>query len=219
LSNCKSEFALLQSFRILGHHELVYAVLDVAIHEGREVIDGVVDMSDYAVVDLILGVEKQGGDGSLLHYNAPYKTFPSALQEKLKTYCHSGGNLFVSGAFIASDMQGCDEDRQFIRNLLRFDYGGTVSNIADDVVAGSGLRLAVGREVNSGCYAVSRPDILVPLDEAFVPFVFDGCKESAGIAYDAGAYRVLSTSFPFEAVKNSVHRAELMGAVMRFLLK
>ena len=183
------------------------------------VIDGVVDMSDYAVVDLILGVEKQGGDGSLLHYNAPYKTFPSALQEKLKTYCHSGGNLFVSGAFIASDMQGCDEDRQFIRDLLRFDYGGTVSNIADDVVAGSGLRLAVGREVNSGCYAVSRPDILVPLDEAFVPFVFDGCKESAGVAYAGNGYRVLSTSFPFEAVKNSVHRAELMGAVMRFLLK
>jgi hypothetical protein len=137
----------------------------------------------------------------------------------LTAYCHGGGKLFVSGAFIASDMQGCDADKRFIRELLRFDYGGAVPSLADDVVAGSGLRLNVGRTVNAECYAVSCPDILVPVDEAFVPFVFDGCKESAAVAYSGGGYRVLSTSFPFEAVKNSVHRAELMGAVMRFLLK
>ena len=183
------------------------------------VIDGIVNMQDYAVVDLILGVEKQGGNGSLLHYNAPYKTFPAPLQEKLTAYCHSGGNLFVSGAFIASDMQGGDADKRFIRELLRFDYGGSVTDLADDAIAGSGLHLNVCRSVNVECYAVSRPDILVPVDEAFVPFVFDGCKESAAVAYSGGGYRVLSTSFPFEAVKNSVHRAELMGAVMRFLLR
>ena len=183
------------------------------------VIDGVVDMCDYAVVDLILGVEKQGGRGSLLHYNAPYKTFPLPLQEKLTAYCHAGGRLFVSGAFIASDMQGSDADRQFIRDLLHFDYGGTVADVADDVVAGSGLRLTVGRGVGSECYAVSRPDVLIPLDEAFVSFVFDGCKESAGVAYSGNGYRVLSTSFPFESVQNGLQRAKLMGAVMRFLLK
>lgn len=183
------------------------------------VIDGVVDMSDYAVVDLILGVEKQGGDGSLLHYNAPYKTFPLALQEKLTAYCHGGGKLFVSGAFIASDMQGSDTDKRFIRNLLHFDYGGTVSALSDDVIAGSGLRFTIGRDVNSECYAVSSPDILVPLDEAFVSFVFEGCKESAAVAYSGNGYRVLSTSFPFESVQNSIRRAELMGAVMRFLMK
>ena len=183
------------------------------------VIDGIVDLSSYAVVDLILGAEKQGGDGSLLHYNAPYKTFPVALQEKLAAYCHAGGRLFVSGAFIASDMQGSEADKQFIRDLLHFDYGGSVTDVADDVVAGSGLRLTVDRGVNERCYAVSRPDILIPINEAFVSFVFDGCKESAGVAYSGDTYRVLSTSFPFEAVQNSTQRAKLMGAVMRFLLK
>ena len=183
------------------------------------VMDGVVDLSEYKVVDLVLGVEKQGGDGSLLHYNAPYKTFPVALQEKLTAYCHGGGNLFVSGAFIASDMQGCDADRRFIRDLLHFDYGGTVTNLAESAVTGSGLRLTIPRKVNEECYAVSRPDILVPLDKAFVSFVFDGCKESAGVAYVGNGYRVLSTSFPFEAVQNSALRTKLMGAVMRFLMK
>ena len=183
------------------------------------VIDGVVDLAEYSVVDLILGVEKQGGNGSLLHYNAPYKTFPTALQEKLTAYCHGGGNLFVSGAFIASDMQDSEADKAFVRNLLHFEYGGTITDLSENTVAGSGLRLTIDRGVNEECYAVSRPDILVPLDEAFVPFVFDGCKESAGVAYSGKGYRVLSTSFPFEAVQNAVQRAKLMGAVMRFLMK
>ena len=183
------------------------------------VIDGIVNLSDYRVVDLILGVEKQGADGSLLHYNAPYKTFPAALQEKLAAYCHCGGNLFVSGAFIASDMQGCDADRQFIRELLHFDYGGSVTELSDNLISGSGLNLSICRSVNPDCYAVSRPDILKPLDEAFVSFIFDGCKESAGVAYAGKGYRTLSISFPFESVQNSTQRAKLMGAVMRFLLK
>ena len=182
-------------------------------------MEGVVDLSGFRVVDLILGVEKQGGSGSLLHYNAPYKTFPAVLQEKLAAYCHSGGNLFVSGAFIASDMQGGDADKRFIRELLHLDYGGTVSNLAEGTVVGSGLNLSIARKANEECYAVSRPDILVPLDNAFVSFVFDGCRESAGVAYAGDGYRVLSTSFPFEAVQSSALRAKLMGAVMRFLLK
>ena len=183
------------------------------------VIAGVVNLAEYPVVDLILGVEKQGGSGSLLHYNAPYKAFPVGLQEKLTAFCRGGGSLFVSGAFIASDMQGSVTDRDFIHTLLHFDYGGSVTDLADNVITGSGLRLTVPRGVNEECYAVSRPDILAPLDEAFVSFVFADCKESAGVAYSGEGYRTLSISFPFEAVQGSVQRAKLMGAVMRFLLK
>ncbi|MBQ5895337.1 MAG: xanthan lyase [Bacteroidaceae bacterium] len=183
------------------------------------VIDGEVNMSDYAVVDLILGAEKQGGDGSFLHYNRPYKTFPATLQEKLTAYCQGGGKLFVSGAFIAGDMQGSDSDKNFIRDVLHYDYGGTISDVSDDVISGSGLRFSISREVNEACYAVSRPDVLVPVNGAFVSFVFAGSKESAAVAYSGEDYRVLSASFPFEAVLSPMQRAKLMGAVMRFLLK
>ena len=41
------QFGLLQSFCIFRHDEVVNAVLDVAVHEGCQVVDGVVD----AVVD------------------------------------------------------------------------------------------------------------------------------------------------------------------------
>jgi hypothetical protein len=64
---------------------------------------------------------------------------------------------------------------------------------------------------------VTRPDILAPVGNAFIAFVFDKSRESAGVAF-ADNYRVLATSFPFETIFNEGLRAELMGAVMRFLL-
>ena len=183
------------------------------------VMSGAVKLGDYKAVDLILGVEKQGEQGSYLGYNRPYKTFPKELQDKLRAYCSSGGNLFVSGAFVASDMTKTNADRAFVRDVLRCDYGGSVDELSETGIVGNVSRVfRIPRAVNEECYAVSRPDILVPLDDAFVSFVFEGCRESAGVAY-AGDYRVLSTSFPFEAVRGVEARNELMGAVMRFLLK
>ena len=183
------------------------------------VMSGAVDLKDYKVVDLILGVEKQGGQGSYLGYNRPYKTFPKELQQKIRSFCNGGGNLFVSGAFLASDMTKTDHDRLFLHDVLRCDYGGTIEDLSENGISGNGGSLfRIPRKVNEECYTVSRPDILVPLDDAFVSFVFDKCRESAGVAY-AGKYRVLSTSFPFEAVIGEGERTELMGAIMRFLLR
>ena len=181
------------------------------------VMCGDVKLTDYKVVDLILGVEKQGGDGSLLHYNQPYKTFPKKLRDKVAAYCRGGGNLFVSGAFIASDMRDGD-DKRFIREVLHYDYGGSVTDLSETLISGSGLRLSIGRKLNEQCYAVASPDILVPLNDAFVSFVFDDSKQSAGVAYDGDTYRTLSTSFPFEAVRDEKLRDKLMGAIMRFLM-
>lgn len=183
------------------------------------VMSGDVDLAGYKVVDLIVGAEKQGASGSFLNgYNRPYKSFPEQLQSRIKDYCAAGGNLFVSGAFIASDMVKNTKDRAFIRDVLRFDYGGTVSDINENNISGSGLEIVFRRQVNEVCYAVARPDILVPLDDAFVSFVFSGNRESAGVAY-AGNYKVISTSFPFETVEDETVRNKLMGAVMRFLMR
>lgn len=180
-------------------------------------MDGCLSLDGYSAVDLILGVEKQGGKGGLLGYGRAYKSFPKELQEALADYCSKGGRLFVSGAHIASDMIKNDDDRSFIRNVLKVDFGGTVSDVNENIVFGSNMRMQIGRTVNEECYAVPRPDILAPVDNAFISFIFDDSKESAGVAY-AGAYRVLSASFPFETICSEEQRVQLMGSIMRFLL-
>lgn len=77
--------------------------------------------------------------------------------------------------------------------------------------------MAVNRGVSEHCYAVARPDILAPVGNSFVAFVYDKSRESAGVAY-VDNYRVLATGFPFETILDDNIRAELMGAVMCFLL-
>ena len=180
------------------------------------VMSGQVDMGGYDAVDLILGVEKQGGHGVGVGYYGYYKTFPQELQRKIREYCKGGGRLFVSGAHIASDMYLDKHDKAFIREVLRLDYGGSVFDTSEDVLYGSGLELPVRRTANECCYAVPCPDVLVPIDDAFVSFIYKGNRKSAGVAY-SGDYRVLSTAFPFETIADESKREKLMGAVLRFL--
>ena len=180
-------------------------------------INGCISPNGYSAIDLILGVEKQGGKGSLLGYNRAYKSFPKELQALIADYCNNGGRLFISGAHIASDMAKNDSDRNFIRNVLKVDFGGTVNDVSENVIFGSNMRMQIERTVNGRCYAVPSPDILVPVDKAFISFVYNDCKESAGVAY-AGKYRTICTSFPFETIDSEEQRIQLMGSIMRFLL-
>ena len=177
-----------------------------------------VNMCDYDAVDLILGVEKQGGRGVGLGCIGEYKAFPEKLQDEIRGFCSNGGKLFVSGAYIASDMYINDAGRNFIREVLRLDYGGAVFDKSENLISGAGMDLPVYREVNDECYAVPNSDVLVPVDDAFVSFIYKGNKKSAAVAY-SGDYRVLSAAFPFEAVSDESKREKLMGAIMRFLLE
>ena len=85
-------------------------------------------------------------------------------------------------------------------------------------MCGAGLELPLHRKANEICYAVASPDVLVPINDAFVSFIYNGNKKSAGVAY-SGNYRVLSTAFPFETIVDEQKREKLMGAVLRFLLE
>ena len=184
---------------------------------GEAMMNGTIRPEKYDAVDLIIGAEKQGGKDVAMGSGRAYKSFPAELQKALREYCERGGRLFVSGAYMASDMSHNDQDRSFIRNVLKFDYAGCVADTTENRIFGSNLTFDVSRTANEQCYAVARPDILAPVGNAFIAFVFDKSRESAGIAF-ADNYRVLATSFPFETIFNEGLRAELMGAVMRFLL-
>ena len=181
------------------------------------VMCGTVALSAYDAADIIIGAEKQGGKGCGLGYNRPYKSFPQELQRKITEYCEAGGRIFVSGAYMASDMAGDASDRAFVNNVLKFDFGGCMADMSEDKIFGSNLTIGINRGMGSRCYAVARPDILAPVGNSFVAFVYDQSRESAGIAF-ADSYRVLAAGFPFETILDENIRTELMGAIMRFLL-
>ncbi|HQJ45079.1 MAG TPA: T9SS type A sorting domain-containing protein [Ignavibacteriaceae bacterium] len=77
------------------------------------VIEGIVSLNNYFIVDFILGEESTADE-----------TFSDAEQELVKSYLKNGGRLFVSGAEIAWDLdnKGSSSDKYFINNYLKSKY-------------------------------------------------------------------------------------------------
>lgn len=187
---------------------------------------GHVNVNDYRVIDLILGKQKQRRIGNLK--NTPdFKTFPVALQQILRTYSEGGGNLLVSGAYLASDLyeSGHPSDTLFLHEVLKiglqegeFQPWGKVSMHSDDFRY---LNLKDSFNYHSApnkeSYHLERPDFLKPINnQSFVIGRFGSSRNAAGVAY-SGSYKTCSLSIPFETIKEEEVRNKLMRSILTFL--
>lgn len=178
---------------------------------GSALTSGHVSTAHYNIVDLILGLQKDDGESSLLKY----KTYTPAMQKALESYLNGGGRLFVSGSYIASDNAG-QSDSHFTRHVLHYGHTGHVAHDSDSVVTGATMNLTITRTISPGRYAVQQPDRIAPTTDAYTAFVYaDG--SSAGIAYDGHDYKVLALGFPFESIVTEQKRNEMMDAVLQLL--
>ena len=191
-----------------------------AIEEGRVGLDG------YGAIDLILGKQRavllgSGKSGYEFH------TFPKALQQALRNYSTSGGGIFVSGSYIATDpwhgAESDDSDRAFTREVLHYEYGGSASTRRGEVRAvPSWAKLNGGyifnQEVCEQSYTVDSPDVLRPTKSAFPVLRYAENNRIAGVAW-TGDYRTLSLGFPFETILNPAERDRLMHSVMEFMFR
>ena len=170
------------------------------------------DWKAYRAVDLILGLERDAR-----HNLKKYKTFDADLRGKIESYTQQGGNMLVSGAYLAADLQTAEE-QDFARRVLKFENGGEVRDDLGDIT-GLKLRISVCRDFNPYIYALQCSDSLVPTGErTFSAFAYPSGL-SAGVAYKGGDYRVVAMGFPFESIADAAVRADAMNAMLRFLLK
>lgn len=172
---------------------------------------GMVDLNAYKCTDLILGLEKYSNT-----HLAYYKTFTPELRKRLESYALNGGRLFVSGAYIGSDMMAEDE-AEFLRNVLHLTYTGTYRN--EDILNISGMNttMEIFNKPNERHYYVSDTDILAPSGNAFSALTYpDGT--SACVAYKDDAKAALTLAFPFECIKEEGKQAYIMNGVLHFLL-
>lgn len=184
----------------------------------REAVEnGIIDLGEYAMVDLILGLEKN--DGWSLK---PYKTFTPRMQTVLSQYMNQGGRILVSGAFVASDMQS-PEEVLFTSNILKYrlDTRLNPTTISTSVLSGCGINFSIPRTLNEESYAVQTSDCIYPVDQefGFPAFAYTENNRCAGIAYQKGGYRVMALSFPFESITTEKDRRHIMSGILNFLLK
>lgn len=183
---------------------------------------------NYSVVDLILGKQKEIIVGRGV-YGSRYKTFPQALQSKIASHCRAGGDIFISGAYVATDLwdniRATESDREFASDILGYKWRvgqASVTGEAYEVQSrftefGSGS-YEFSNELNSDCYAVESPDSFYPADDSKGATIMRYGENNliAGTAFDNSDYRTVVIGFPFETIIGEQARLELMKQVLRF---
>lgn len=185
-----------------------------------------IPMNDYAFVDLILGKEKQTKMGREGITPLKFKTFSAEMQKAIRSYCESGGNIFISGAYVGSDLwdnpKANKEDKTFATDILKYKWRvgqaaltGKIKSVASPFNMIKG-KYNYYNTLNSKSYVVESPDALEPSSkEAYTIFRYTENNLSAGIAH-AGNYKTCILGFPFEAVRTTNEREKLMKSILSF---
>ena len=192
----------------------------------KSVIHDEINMKNYRYVDVILGKQKQTKLG-ISKINTDFKTFPLALQKSIREYCQAGGNLMLSGSFIASDFLNDadykDEEKRFVEEVLKVDFNSvvTVPFPKVELVKNTGFgfeqtEIPLYIKPNKQEYfAESGVAFNGLMDGAFPVCIYPDTKYNAALAY-AGKYKMLIFGFPYELIKSELDRNQIMNSVLEF---
>ena len=185
-------------------------LLNISSCTDAAVEDGSIDLSRYAMTDLLLGLERSGN-------GAINVTSSSAMQARLRTYSARGGALFASGAYMASDAAQTESGREFLANVLGCASGGT-TRPSEGYISGMGTQFGIYSALNEEHYCAPITDTLLPVNGAFATLAYsDGT--TAAVALKNISHRAFVMGFPFECIKDDARRTAVMRAVVRFLLE
>jgi len=174
-------------------------------------VGSTVHLSDYPVVVWLLGEESTDDE-----------TFSIAEQALVASYLDAGGNLFVSGAEIAWDLdyRGTASDQAFYNNYLKADYVGDDADTLQAQGTAESILAAVptfnfGTGVGHAYY-IEYADQLGPLGGALACLTYvGGTADTAAIQY-AGTYKLVYLGFPFETIVEQSAREQIMAAALDF---
>ncbi len=187
------------------------------------------------IVDLILGKQKETPRG-LCAYGTDFKSYPKALQNKITAATAAGTSIFVSGAYVATDLwdnQFSDEatleaDKKFATEVLGYHWRVGQASVTGEAYqvdcrfkAFTDGKYTFSNELNEDYYAVESPDSFYPFDakKACTMMRYDENNLIGGIAADMGAYRTVVIGFPFETIRDDADRYRLMDQILEFFNK
>ena len=142
-------------------------------------------IAGYDLVDVILGKQKTYTMGN----DTSFHCMPAQLQHALTHYLQHGGRLLLSGAHIASDMQG-QEDAAFTKNILHYEFRTTNASKTG--------KIRIERQLPNGIYTfrtepndamlhTENADGLFPANGGVVVARFPEANVAAAIGHDATA--------------------------------
>ena len=188
------------------------------------ILDGWISLSDYSIVDYILGDESTVDE-----------TFSTAEQESLKVFLRNGGKLFVSGAEIAWDLdsKGSTTDKDFIYNFLKSQYVNDAPNgqagvyyQAEPITASifDGTGAITFDNGTQGTINVRYPDVINGINGGLNCLQYSNVTNQFAAVNYAGIFpggsvpgKVVFVGFPFETIYPEAKRNLFLSKVISFL--
>jgi hypothetical protein len=193
------------------------------------VTDGLVDLRDFELVDLILGEEKETHWQKAMMDSLSgirFKTFPQSMQDKIRQFTENGGNIFVSGAYPGKDMfagkDTLNPDVKFAEEVLHYswaiDHASSSGNVFfnSDSLFSSDSLLQFNQDYHPQVYTVEAPDALNPVENSHTILRYKDNNFSAAVAHK-GEYKTVIMGFPFESIIEKKQRDYLMKKILEFL--
>lgn len=179
--------------------------------------NGTVALGGYDAVVWVLGEESTGTE-----------SFSTAEQAAVTAYLQGGGNLFVSGAEVAWDLQGQSNDtaadRSFLSTYLKATYAADDSNNYAITGAASGVFAGLSFSFDDGTAGIYRsefPDTLNASGGSTVALTY-GTGATAAVQF-SGTFtggsapgRLIFLGFPFETIYPSEQRDQVMARALEF---
>ncbi|MBG0859472.1 MAG: hypothetical protein IQL11_08200 [Bacteroidales bacterium] len=182
-----------------------------------------INPSSWKNIDLIFGEEKSTpffNDTSRIDF----KIYTPEFMDKIADFTRSGSNIFMSGAYLGSDMivPGDSAAIRFGRSYLHFlPRTGHAVRIGEAYATDYSKPAFEGIfKFNTGLsesiYQVEAPDAIEPSGRgAICSFRYSENNSSAGIAF-RGDYKIVILGFPFETITGEEQRNRLMKQVLNY---
>lgn len=182
----------------------------------REAVqDGMIKLSDYRIVDLILGLQKRSAQDTIC--NKDYSTFPLSMQRAVRDYLQKGGKLLCSGSYVGADMISDLRDESFTSEVLHFRWEGPLPSSTDNQIRGMRSKAEIRRNADRDGYGVPKPDVIRPVGLASTLFTYPQSGLTAGVGFKDRTYATLILGFPFESIESQKERDRIMRSVITYL--
>ena len=182
------------------------------------------DKNAFSALDIIFGEEKT--TKHLYGFvRKDFTLFTSEMRAAILEYTTGErAKLFLSGAYIGSDLELCGDSlaSKFAVNVLHYKFMTNLASKSGQIYPVNSMRnqfpgeLNFVQDYNPTIYKVESPDAIEPIGkDAQVLFRYKENNKTAGVCFD-GNYHTLVLGFPFETISKDKQRDELIGQLLKY---
>lgn len=189
---------------------------------------GSVDLSSYNMVDVVLGKQRTTTVGRGV---APqrYECLSDRLQQALIDYLNSKGALFISGAYVGTDLfegaQATASDSEFAAKWLHLSFVGNCASQRDVVSTASrlpngftGREYRFCRDYRPDYYTVNSVDGFRAVGGAKALMFYPDSRIAAAVGYKSEEHSTFVMGLPFESIVEQQSRDMLMKDIVEYLI-